>query len=110
MAVAPRVMLNVMSLAETLLLASHTIHAPWLIAFFPTLHSLCTLEKMASIDSLKANHLKIMHLLNVQSHSSISRYSEKTKVMPADEGLVRAVGILSGVNEGCAGGSHCPMA
>ncbi|MEZ6952989.1 MULTISPECIES: hypothetical protein [unclassified Aeromonas] len=86
-------------MAETLLLASHTIHAPWLIAFFPTLHSLCTLEKMASIDSLKANHLKIMHLLNAQSHSSISPYSEKTKVVPADEGLIRAVGILSGANE-----------
>ncbi|MGE6293496.1 hypothetical protein [Aeromonas media] len=102
-------MLNVMSLAETLLLASHTIHAPWLIAFFPTLHSLCTLEKMASIDNLNANHLKIMHLLNIQSHSSISPYSEKTKVVPADEGLVRAVSVLSRVEGGDAGGGHCPM-
>ncbi len=40
-----------------------------------------------------------MHLLNAQSHSSISPYSEKTKVVPADEGLIRAVGILSGANE-----------
>ena len=50
MAVAPRVMLKVRSLAKALLLANHISHAPWLTAFFPTLHSLCTLEKMDGID------------------------------------------------------------